>query len=195
MVVLKIGGSLYASPCLREWLSIFPHNSQTSVMMVPGGGPFADQVRAATGKWDLPADCAHNMAVLGMQQFAHLLVGLNRQLVLKGRDKFMDAEQEIPNAMVWAPYDDVLNADDLEKDWQTTSDSLALWLATKLSASHLCIVKSAAIDGKSLNTLIKEEIVDNNFAKLLPDYSGRIHFYHAADAQQFQDDLNSDIFS
>ena len=195
MVVLKIGGSLYDSPCLKEWMSALSHDFNQSVVIVPGGGPFADQVRAASEKWQLAADCAHDMAVLGMQQFGHMMVGLNKRLVMADRCQAMLSRQNESKVMVWAPYYEVLKASELEKDWQTTSDSLALWLATKLSAKHLCLVKSAVTDGKSLHTLIAEEVVDKNFEKLLPNYTGKIHFYHAASVQQFIDNINNDIFS
>ena len=168
MIVLKIGGSLYDSPCLAEWMSKFSQGLNQVVIIVPGGGPFADQVRAAGKKWKLPEDCAHDMAVLGMQQFGHMMSGLNNQLHLLNRCEEISAMPSNYKVAVWAPYEEVLNANDLEKDWQTTSDSLALWLAAKLSANHLCIVKSAVTDGKTLDKLIGEGIVDANFEKLLP---------------------------
>ncbi len=194
MIVLKIGGSLYTSSYLREWLVLLPKVKQ-SVVIVPGGGPFADQVRAAGEKWDIPLSCAHDMAVLGMQQFGHMMIGLNPQLTLESSCNGILNHSEQHKAMVWAPYDEVLADDDIDKNWQTTSDSLALWLAIKVSAKHLCIVKSAKTDGKSLQQLISQQVVDNNFETLLPNYSGQVHFYHASYAQRFIDDVNSDVLT
>ena len=41
-----------------------------SILIVPGGGMFADAVRAADEKFSLSADAAHWMAILGMEQYA-----------------------------------------------------------------------------------------------------------------------------
>ena len=194
MIVIKIGGSLFACSYLDKWLTVLQRINQ-SVIIVPGGGPFADQVRLAAEKCALPMDCAHDMAVLGMQQFGHLMTGINKHLVLEKHCLNMSAAKDQGRRVVWAPYDEVLAARDIEKTWQTTSDSLALWLAIKITADHLCVVKSAATEGKTIQQLAAEKVIDDNFAKLLPNYSGKIHFYHAADTQHFIDDLNSDILS
>ena len=196
MIVLKIGGSLYHSKQLIEWLSKVPDKVSDQIIIVPGGGPFADQVRNASKQWKLPMDCAHDMAVLGMQQFAHMMIGLNNRLQLidtyknNSRDFFKKN-----NVIVWAPYNEVINATDIDKDWQTTSDSLALWLAITYSAKHLCLVKSASVDGMSLQSLIESDVVDKNFEKLLKQFTGLVHCYHAADFDKFIENSNCGIFS
>ena len=194
MIVLKIGGSLYGSPCLKEWLNVVPDAGE-SIVIVPGGGPFADQVRAADEKWCLPTNCAHDMAVLGMQQFGHMMTGINPYLQLESCYQVMLKDTEPSKAIVWAPYEDVLAAKEIEKSWQTTSDSLALWLATKISAKHLCVVKSAVTTGKSIQQLIAQKIVDRNFENFQANYGGQILFYHATQAQQFIEDINNGIFA
>ena len=179
MIVVKIGGSLYHSACLTDWLTAIAKIMQTAVI-VPGGGPFADQVRQAGKKWALSSSCAHDMAVLAMQQYGHMLVGLNSNLQLVKSCRDVQNKGSASNAMVWAPYEDIVHASDIEKNWQTTSDSLALWLAIKLSADRLCLVKSAEVDGLSMQQIIEYEIVDHNFQTLLPRYAGQVHFYHAS---------------
>ena len=82
----------------------------------------------------------------------------------------------------------------MEKDWQTTSDSLALWLAAKLSARHLCLVKSADVNGKSIKELMDQEIVDNHFEKYLQKYSGQVHFYQSTGVKHFIQDLDKGVF-
>jgi aspartokinase-like uncharacterized kinase len=44
------------------------------LLIIPGGGPFADAVRDQDARLTLTADAAHWMAVLGMDQYAHLIV-------------------------------------------------------------------------------------------------------------------------
>lgn len=195
MIVLKVGGSLYLSDCLKEWLTNLGLDFDQPIIIVPGGGPFADQVREAAAKWQLANHCAHDMAVMGMQQFAHLMQGLNNKLPLIRSISELHHADIFNRAVIWAPYNDVVRADDIDKDWRTTSDSLALWLASKLAADHLCLVKSAPVTGKQLTQLVDSEIVDNNFGKYLSNFSGQVHFYHATEAQKFIDHLTNGVFS
>ena len=62
MIVIKIGGSLFSSTHLKEWLRVIAKQSKHTIVIVPGGGPFADQVRAADQQWHLPEDHCHDMA-------------------------------------------------------------------------------------------------------------------------------------
>jgi aspartokinase-like uncharacterized kinase len=48
MQVVKIGGSLYDTPELKKWLKQLAKAAKDdSIIIVPGGGPFADTVRDA----------------------------------------------------------------------------------------------------------------------------------------------------
>ncbi len=191
MIVVKIGGSLYASPYLKKWCDRLANIHQQSVVIVPGGGPFADQVRDADNKWKLSEAVAHEMAVMGMQQFGCLLAYLNNNL------KVIETVKSIfsADAMIWLPYNDVVSECDYPKNWQTTSDSLALWLACKLSANHLCLVKSTQIDNKPTNQLIDSSLVDNYFSIAAKNYSGQIHFYCASQSNNFLKDVNNGKFN
>ena len=192
MIVVKIGGSLYHSRNLPAWLSCITGGAESGIVIVPGGGPFADQVREAARQWNLPQACAHDMAVLGMQQYAHMMLGLNDQLELVDSIEEMMQGKYTNKAMVWAPYPAVKSASDIDKSWETTSDSLALWLATKLSAKALFLVKSAPVKDQSVQELINNHVIDQRFNTFLNDYSGRVQVYNAADSQKFLDYLHSE---
>lgn len=47
---------------------------EVSVLIVPGGGPFADSVRVADEKFGIGAEASHWMAVLSMEQYAYYLM-------------------------------------------------------------------------------------------------------------------------
>ena len=160
---------------------------EIGLVIVPGGGPFADQVRTASCDWDLPESCAHDMAVLGMQQYAHMLVGLTDNIrLVETLQELIDAIAN-QHVVVWAPYLEVTRATDLKKNWQTTSDSIAIWLAAKINARNLLLIKSAKVAEKSIQQLIEEKIVDQCFSSYLKNYSGHVKFLHAADANRFLD--------
>ena len=72
-LVVKIGGSLWRSPLLARWIAAlraFPG----PLTIVPGGGPFADAVRAAQSPMGFSDHVAHKMAVLAMEQYGLALV-------------------------------------------------------------------------------------------------------------------------
>ena len=71
MIVVKLGGSLSQSDALVKCLNSVEQNYQgRAVVIVPGGGAFADQVRLTQQRWQFDDKTAHRMAILAMQQMA-----------------------------------------------------------------------------------------------------------------------------
>lgn len=132
MWVIKLGGSLARSARLPRWLEAL---AGTAAVIVPGGGPFADAVREAQAHWGFDGQTAHDMAILGMRQYGRMLLGLCPRL------QAMDAQAKPGQAQVWLPLPETL-ADQLPATWDITSDSLAAWLAKRIGASRLLLVKS-----------------------------------------------------
>ena len=184
MIIVKIGGSLYNSPYLTEWLDQLTHLDNQQIVIVPGGGPFADQVRHATKQWDIDDTSSHNMAVLAMQQYGYLLSSINNKIVLL----YSYTEIKKQKLMVWMPYRDVTSECDYPENWQTTSDSLAAWLACQLSAQNLAIVKSADVKAKKYQQIIHSDMVDEHFSSATGKFTGEIKFYHSSQAKQFISD-------
>lgn len=190
MIIVKLGGSLYASAELKLWCDYLANTQQLQVIIVPGGGPFADQVRHASSQWNLSELNAHKMAMLAMQQYGLLISNLNTNLI--PIDSYEDINSH--THCVWMPFRDVLNECDYPENWQTSSDSLALWLANKLSVKHLCIVKSAQIEDKSNSQLIHSNIVDEYFPVAAKKYLGSIHFYCVSQFKKFLNDIHHGKF-
>ena len=85
--VVKVGGSLGARPrTLRRLMSTLAVLARRHpLVVVPGGGPFADQVRRADRRFGLGDSPAHWMAILAMDQYAHLLASLpNGAVIARG---------------------------------------------------------------------------------------------------------------
>jgi hypothetical protein len=143
MWVVKLGGSLLAFDQLRCWTSALAQ-SPRPVVVVPGGGVFADQVRAAQRRWGLDDRTAHQMALLAMEQTAQLLCGLNPRL---GRLVRLPPLDLASGAQVWFPATTVPADDSIPSTWEVTSDSLAAILARRLGAEGLVLVKSAPLEG------------------------------------------------
>ena len=69
-VVVKVGGGLLArGECLDVILAeVSAASREVPMLIVPGGGPFADAVREVDRRVGLGDDAAHWMAVLAMDQ-------------------------------------------------------------------------------------------------------------------------------
>ena len=162
MQVIKLGGSLLRDPLLPAWLDRIARAGRIAV--VPGGGAFADAARAAQAHWRVHDVAAHNMAVLGMAQFAHLLHGLEPRLALADSVAGLEAHLAAGRAAIWLPLDLQRDAADALTTWDVTSDSLAAWLALRLGADELVLVKSCTVPaGAPPAELAAAGIVDRAF--------------------------------
>lgn len=168
MIVIKLGGSLEAAGTLTGCLAAIERKfAGRAVAVVPGGGLFADQVRAAQRHWRFDDRAAHRMALLAMQQMALLFQGLKPHWPIAGQVADL---QDRRGTRIWSPDPDELDRAGIPASWDITSDSLAAWLATQLSAEELILVKSAGIEaGKSLPELAERQIVDNAFCDYAAD--------------------------
>ncbi len=128
-LVVKFGGSLLdCAPSLVPVLAAAPR----PVLVVPGGGPFADAVRAL----DPPPDAAHWMACAAMEQVGLYLAALG----LPGVETL-----RVPDApAVLLPYRLLRERDPLPHTWGVSSDTIAAWCAAELGCD-LLLAKS--VDG------------------------------------------------
>ncbi len=137
--VIKVGGSLGARPApLRRLMATLARAGRHRwLVVVPGGGSFADEVRRADRRYDLGDSAAHWMAILAMDQYGHLLarlapgarVAASRRELAPGRLNVL-----LPSA--W-----LRRADPLPHSWDVTSDSIAAWVARELGVRRLMLVK------------------------------------------------------
>ena len=76
--VIKVGGGGLAHPAsLRATLAAVAERAHGErLVVIPGGGPFADAVREADRLVSLSADASHWMALLAMDQYAEALTSL-----------------------------------------------------------------------------------------------------------------------
>jgi 5-(aminomethyl)-3-furanmethanol phosphate kinase len=160
-VVVKLGGGLLSDPELfqstLDTMASFARVNRTVV--VPGGGPFANAVRDVDDRFGLSPGAAHWMAILAMDQYAHLIASrLGNALVVDTHDETICALDGGAVAVL-APYQWLKRADPLPHSWDVTSDSLAAWLAGELGAPRLILVKPPGAS---------EPLVDSYFSRALP---------------------------
>jgi len=165
MIVIKLGGSLSRSDALVDCLNVLEKNYQgRAVVIVPGGGAFADQVRLAQQHWQFDDTTAHHMALLAMQQMALMFKGLKPDFAIAPTVEAIQEHTTEKKTVIWSP--DIIELDNagIQASWDISSDSLAAWLAKTVSATEFILIKSTAIDADlSLLQLAEQNIVDKAF--------------------------------
>jgi aspartokinase-like uncharacterized kinase len=150
-VVVKIGGGSLQSPSdLDAALAVLDGCADRRMLIVPGGGPFADAVRETDRRIGLSDDAAHWMAIGGMDVFAELLVSRLTRGVLVQSAEDVRAALEGGRLPVLAPSRWLRAEDPLPHSWDVTSDSIAAWLAAVVRARQLILIKPRGSRGAAL---------------------------------------------
>lgn len=166
--VVKLGGSHAASPALGAWVAALA-GCGGRVVVVPGGGPFADAVRAAQPVIGFDDRAAHRMAILAMEQYACALASLDDRLVPAASRDDLRLALDRGRVPVWLPAAMALAAPGIPCSWDVSSDSLAAWLAGELAAARLVLVKHGTWPGGALRAadLAAAGVVDAAFPRFL----------------------------
>lgn len=198
MWVVKIGGSLLDYPGLSDWLKLLCNYGAGKVVIVPGGGEFADQVRHQQSSWKFNDKIAHRMALRSMDQYGLMLTGTVKELSetlipASTPDEILNtlSDSKIP---VWMPTQ-MLDLDaSIPQNWDMTSDSLAAWLAGALDADHLILIKMIASTVEYINSLSleKDNIVDPLFRHYSKKAAFQTHILHADHSSKMKQMLLSE---
>ncbi len=162
LVVVKVGGGLSAHPGALDSVcaALAAAGGRHRLLLVPGGGPFADAVRAFDERHDLSADAAHWMAILAMDQYAYVLAERIPGARMIDAPETAAASAGAPGVAVLAPYRWLRAADVLPHTWRVTSDSVAAFVAGALDADCLVLIKPVGRPAEAL--------VDPCFESVLP---------------------------
>ena len=157
-VVVKLGGSLINSaPDIVNKLIEYSESSKDrdiSIIIVPGGGIFADSIRTASKQYGIGEVASHWMATLAMEQYGYYLID-------KTGARGVDSIDDLPNGVsILLPYRLLKDRDELSHSWDVTSDTIAAWVANMIGAGvgvGARFVKVTDVDGVLLeNELVRE---------------------------------------
>lgn len=146
LTVVKVGGGLSSTPeaLRRVGGALAEAARQHPIVVVPGGGPFAEQVRAFDRTHHLSADAAHWMAILAMDLYGAALADQTpgaRLVEDRAGSLAALAAGAIP---ILQPSRWLRATDELPHSWDVTSDSLSAYLAMLLGAEALVLIKPVA---------------------------------------------------
>lgn len=169
LAVVKLGGSTADQDEFGVWIAALAA-STLPLVLVPGGGTFADHVRDAQTRMGFSDTAAHAMAILAMEQFGHVI--LDRHERFSPARSLEEFRQALGNGRVpvWLGSGMAVPAPDISASWDISSDSLAAWLAGKLGAGVLVLVKQSRAFTKDdgVADLVARGVVDAAFARMLP---------------------------
>jgi aspartokinase-like uncharacterized kinase len=159
------------------------------MVVVPGGGRFADAVRTAQHELGFDDLAAHRMALLAMEQCGLLLISLEPSLVPARSIEAVRQAAQGGRVPVWLPFQDAADAEDIAESWDVTSDSLAAWLARQLGATALWLVKACPIPVQDPATLAALGVVDAAFPGFCAAAGCAVRVVGPADATRMIDAL------
>jgi aspartokinase-like uncharacterized kinase len=164
--VIKIGGSLAEDQIilrkLCDQLNVLAE--AYDLIIVPGGGVFADIVRSVYHQFKLSEESAHRMAILAMDQYGMLLAFLmanSKTTYALSNAKQILKKGKIP---IFLPSRLFFSKGLLEASWNVTSDSIAAYTCKLLKVKKLILIKN--VDG-----IFTEDPKKNPNAKLIKEIS------------------------
>jgi 5-(aminomethyl)-3-furanmethanol phosphate kinase len=138
-LVVKIGGGLLRAEGLdglrRACAEAIELAASRPVLVVPGGGPFADAVRTVDAQVGLTDEVAHALALRAMDQLGVLLSQL---LPNAERLAALVAPRALAVVQAAAAFG---GRPDVPESWAVTSDSLAVLAAAAIGAEEAVLLK------------------------------------------------------
>ena len=177
MIVIKIGGSLIGNARnLVYRLHEYALTKDERILIVPGGGIFADTVRMASGVYGISDEAAHWMAILAMDQYAHYLTDGTPARLVAG---IADLSSIRAGASVLLVYNllkksDSENGSGIAHTWNATSDTIAGWIASQLDATFIKATDVDGIlrDGEQLSEITASELITMGETCVDPELPG-----------------------
>jgi aspartokinase-like uncharacterized kinase len=166
-LVLKIGGSLAETGRLGAVLATVVR-SRRRIVIVPGGGAYADAVRAAQAKEGYSDAEAHRRAILAMHRMARDMADMQPRFSAVATLENVRGCWRRGAIPVWLPLRLAERDTSLPQDWSVTSDGLAARLSERLGGLPVALLKPCRVRrSATAHTLAAAGIVDPTFAAIV----------------------------
>ncbi|XRO75995.1 [5-(aminomethyl)furan-3-yl]methyl phosphate kinase [Methanocaldococcus sp. 28A] len=181
MHIIKIGGSLtYDAEPLLKALKKYAKENDKKILVIPGGGEFANIVRKIDKNLKISNSLSHKLAIKCMDLIGEVYAEIG---YIKAYDTLFDLKREIEKEKIAVilPSKILLSTDMAEHSWAITSDSLSLYIGKLLDVREVIIATNVDgiydkfPEGKLLNIINANDIkgltsVDETFPILLKQF-------------------------
>jgi hypothetical protein len=170
--LFKIGGKILENSnniksTFSQLTQLYEEQILQKIIVIPGGGSFANFVRSLDEALQIGDDLAHWIAIYSMNYNGIMLHRKYPDLEsIEKLKTFQDAKQMF---CIFLPYSFLREDDTLPHNWDVTSDSIALYITNKLKLNQCFLIKN--IDGilnidkdliKSISTFKYNELKSSN---------------------------------
>ncbi|MFX1260149.1 MAG: hypothetical protein ACFFAN_20050 [Promethearchaeota archaeon] len=147
-IIVKIGGKILENSedlnaTITQFKKLLSKKRIQKIIIIPGGGSYANFVRKVDLRLNIEDDLAHWMAILAMEQNGIFLSQQYKEIkCIKNIDELKKSNLTIS---VFLPYEFLSRNDELPHSWDITSDSITLYIASQLGIDECLLIKD--IDG------------------------------------------------
>tara|TARA_B100000989_G_scaffold174978_1_gene131197 strand:- start:515 stop:1123 length:609 start_codon:yes stop_codon:yes gene_type:complete len=167
MWVLKLGGSWLKNRKLNDLLQYLILYNNSDIVLVVGGGIFADAVRLSQKFLKFDDQFANYLAIKATENYAESINSVFPEIRLT---KNLNELKKKDGLKIWLPGETLNNESTFTKNWNSTSDSIACWLGRKISAKGVIFVKSLNFEKNqsfNLRDLQNKGILDENISNYI----------------------------
>lgn len=158
-IIVKIGGKILENKeNLESTIAQFKHICENDIVqkiiIIPGGGTYANFVRRIDEKISIGDELSHWMAIFAMN--CNGIELSQKYNDIKYFDNLGELKKSNERIVIFLPYDFINQRDELLHSWDVTSDSIALYIAHHLGLKDCFLIKD--IDGiiSSNNEILRE---------------------------------------
>jgi len=161
MWIVKIGGSWLKNPKLPSLINFLQKFAKEKIVLVVGGGVFAETVRSVYISNKMTEETGHILAMKATEIFAYYLKSINPKISIT--NKITNFAKK--NLNLWIPTKKLSFEKKFQKSWESTSDSIAAWLYSNTKSKGVVFIKSLSFKNDEklkLRDLQKKKILDLN---------------------------------
>jgi len=161
MWIVKIGGSWLKNPKLPSLINFLQRFANQKIVLVVGGGIFAETVRNVYKSNKMTEETGHILAMKATEIFAYYLRSINQDISISNKiTNFIEKKLNL-----WIPTERLSSEKKFKKNWESTSDSIATWLYSNTKSKGVVFIKSLSFakeEKLKLKDLQKKKILDLN---------------------------------
>ncbi|NVM16065.1 MAG: hypothetical protein HWN80_00010 [Candidatus Lokiarchaeota archaeon] len=182
--IFKIGGKVLENPnnlesTISQLTQLKRDGTLEKIIIIPGGGSYANFIRLLEREIKLGGDLAHWMAVYSMN-FNGIKLG-GKYPELECIEDFKKLQQVNKKFCIFLPLNFLRDNDALPHSWDVTSDSIAFYIACKLQLNYCFLIKGVDglfnIDGELIKEITTQHYNELKKSRMLAEFGDDLNSF------------------